>query len=68
MLNAWQHDLTENSNKGYIKEEWKMATITFDGTTYQVRVGHELSSGGGGPKSRGFLACFGADGHQLVTG
>jgi hypothetical protein len=45
-----------------------MATITFDGTTYQVRVGHELSSGGGGPKSRGFLACFGADGHQLVTG
>ena len=43
-----------------------MATITFEVKTYQVKLGYEMSGGGGGPRSRGYLVCSGDDGHRLT--
>ena len=42
-----------------------MASIGFEVKNYQVKIGYELSGGGGGPKSRGYVACFGDDGYRL---
>ena len=43
-----------------------MATIKFEVQTYRVRIGFELSGGGGGPKSRGHVVCYGGDGHRFA--
>ena len=43
-----------------------MAVANFQVTSYQVKVGFELTGGGGGPKSRGYLLCSNDDGHRFV--
>lgn len=43
-----------------------MPSKSFQVTSYQTKIGFELSGGGGGPKSRGYLACFGNDGYRFV--
>jgi len=43
-----------------------MATITFPVTNYQITVSYELSGGGGGPKTRATVVCFGDDGHRFA--
>ncbi|MFQ5528627.1 MAG: hypothetical protein ACE5GX_20525 [Thermoanaerobaculia bacterium] len=43
-----------------------MAIKSFEVKSYKVKAGFELSGGGGGPKSRGYLACFGDDGYRFV--
>lgn len=43
-----------------------MATKTFQVTSYEVKVGFEMSGGGGGPKSRGIVVCNGDDGHRFA--
>ncbi len=43
-----------------------MATKTFEVKSYQAKVGFESSGGGGGPKSRGCLVCYGSDGHRFA--
>jgi hypothetical protein len=43
-----------------------MARTSFEVESYKVTVSYELSGGGGGPKSRGYVACYGGDGHRFV--
>ena len=43
-----------------------MATKTVEVKNYKIYLGYELSGGGGGPKSRGVVTCFGDDGHRFA--
>lgn len=43
-----------------------MTTKTFKVKDYKVKIGYEMEGGGGGPKSRGYVACFGGDGHRFI--
>lgn len=43
-----------------------MAINSFEVKNYQVKLSYELSGGGGGPKTRAYLACLGDDGYRFV--
>lgn len=43
-----------------------MVIKSFEVKNYQVKVGYEMSGGGGGPKSRAYVVCYGDNGHRFV--
>lgn len=43
-----------------------MATTTFKVATYKISLGYAMSGGGGGPESRGYVACQSTDGQRFV--
>ena len=43
-----------------------MAIKIFEIKKYNIKIGYELSGGGGGPKSRGLISCRGEDGERFT--